>query len=284
MNEILRFVMNHSRTKMNLEKITQEVVELSRKTALFVQKVTANFNKNSIEHKGLNDLVSHVDKQTEEKLVAGLKNILPEAGFIAEEGSAELSDNQRYTWIIDPVDGTTNYVHGLPVFAISIALYDTQTQELLSGVVHEINRAESFYAWKNGGAFLNEKPIRVSETKHLKDSLLATGFPYYDFDLMEKYIIILKELMKGSHGLRRMGAASVDLVYTACGRFEGFFEYNLKPWDVAAGALIVQEAGGRVGDFSGGNNFILGKELIAACDVFNELKDLIEKNWRSSCD
>jgi myo-inositol-1(or 4)-monophosphatase len=262
---------------MNLQEITSEVSALARQTGEFVRNAAATFNRDSIEYKGLNDMVSYVDKETEIRLVEGLKKILPEAGFIAEEGTGEKTDNQEFAWIIDPVDGTTNYMHGVPVFAISIALQ--QNDKIISGVVYEINRDECFAAWLGGGAYLNEKPIKVSSAKHLKDSLIATGFPYYDFELMENYINILKELMQKSHGLRRFGAAAVDLVYTACGRFEGFFEYNLKPWDVAAGTLIVQEAGGFVADFKGGNDFVFGRELIAGCGMFSELEALIQKHW-----
>ena len=262
---------------MNLEEITSQVSALARQTGEFVRKAAAEFNRDSIEYKGLNDMVSYVDKETEIRLVEGLKKILPEAGFIAEEGTGEKTENQEFAWIIDPVDGTTNYMHGVPVFAISIALQ--QNDKIISGVVYEINRDECFAAWLGGGAYLNESPIKVSSAKHLKDSLIATGFPYYDFELMDNYICILKELMQKSHGLRRLGAAAVDLAYTACGRFEGFFEYNLKPWDVAAGSLIVQEAGGFVSDFKGGNDFVFGRELIAGCGMFSELEEVITRNW-----
>lgn len=265
---------------MDLEKITSKVSALARFTGEFVRNAAANFSRESIQYKGLNDMVSYVDKETEIRLVEGLRKILPEAGFIAEEGTGELTDNQELAWIIDPVDGTTNYMHGIPVFAISIALM--HHQKIVSGVVYEINRDECFAAWLGGGAYLNEKPIKVSSAKYLKDSLIATGFPYYDFDLMDNYINILKELMQNSHGLRRLGAAAVDLAYTACGRFEGFFEYNLKPWDVAAGTLIVQEAGGKVADFKGGDDFVFGRELIAGCRMFSELEALIQKHWNQS--
>ena len=262
---------------MNLEKITSEVSALARFTGEFVRNAAANFSTESIEYKGLNDMVSYVDKETEIRLVEGLRKILPQAGFIAEEGTVEQAQNQEFAWIIDPVDGTTNYMHGVPVFAISIALM--HNKKIVSGVVYEINRDECFTAWLGGGAYLNKKSIKVSSAKYLKDSLIATGFPYYDFDLMDNYINILKELMQKSHGLRRFGAAAVDLAYTACGRFEGFFEYNLKPWDVAAGTLIVQEAGGKVADFKGGDDFVFGCELIAGCGMFSELEALIQKNW-----
>ena len=262
---------------MNLKYITSQVSNLARNTGEFVRNAASNFNRDSIEYKGLNDMVSYVDKEAEVLLVDGLRKILPDAGIIAEEGTGQKTDNQEYAWVIDPVDGTTNYMHGVPVFAISIALM--QNDKIVSGVVYEINRDECFSAWLGGGAYLNEKPIKVSSANYLKDSLIATGFPYYDFDMMQNYLNILKELMQKSHGLRRLGAASVDLVYVACGRFEGFFEYNLKPWDVAAGTLIVQEAGGKVTDFKGGDDFIFGRELIAGCGMFSELEEVISRNW-----
>lgn len=262
---------------MNLQNITSQVAVLARQTGEFVREAAAKFSTDSIEYKGLNDMVSYVDKETEIRLVEGLHKILPEAGFIAEEGTGKLTENQNLAWIIDPVDGTTNYMHGIPVFAISIALM--QDNVIVSGVVYEVNRDECFSAWRGGGAFLNQKPIKVSSAQYLKDSLIATGFPYYDFELMNNYINILKELMQQTHGLRRLGAAAVDLAYTACGRFEGFFEYNLKPWDVAAGSLIVQEAGGIVKDFKGGDDFVFGRELIAGCGMFSELEEVIVRNW-----
>ena len=145
--------------------------------------------------------------------------------------------------------------------------------------MYEVNRDECFHAIKGEGAFLNHMPIRVSPVKTLERSLLATGFPYYDFEQMRQYLSILNELMQTTHGLRRMGSAAVDLAYTACGRFEGFFEYNLNAWDIAAGALIVQEAGGTVTDFRGGNDFLFGREIVAGNVIRPELLKTIQKYW-----
>jgi myo-inositol-1(or 4)-monophosphatase len=214
-------------------------------------------------------------------LVTGLREILPAAGFLTEEGTTEglvLPENpQHLRWIIDPLDGTTNFIHQLPIFAISIALM--QENEVLVGVVHEVNRDECFYAWLSGGAYCNGAPIAVSPARTLGESLLATGFPYYNFDRIQAYLAILNELMRHTHGLRRMGSAAVDLAYVACGRFEGYFEYNLKPWDVAAGVLIVQEAGGKVGDFKGGRDYVFGRQLVAANAVYDELLAVIQQHW-----
>jgi myo-inositol-1(or 4)-monophosphatase len=151
------------------------------------------------------------------------------------------------------------------------------------GVVHEINREECFYAVKNGGAFLNDLPIRVSARKSLSESLIATGFPIYEFDRVNNYLSALNYFMHHTHGVRRIGAASVDLCYLACGRVDAFFEYNLKPWDVAAGGLIVKEAGGIINDFSGGDNWIFGKETSATnAHIDKEFNAVIKNSFLSS--
>lgn len=260
----------------DLQKLLNGTISLSKQVAAFIKHEQEHFKASSIEYKGLNDLVSFVDKEAERKLVAGLADLLPEAGFIAEEGTSTIK-GERYNWVIDPLDGTTNFIHGLPVFAISIALMDGDA--VILGVVLEINRNECFYATKGGKAFCNGQQIKVSDAPALKDSLLATGFPYYNFNKMENYLAILKEYMQKTHGLRRMGSAAVDLVYVACGRFEAFFEYNLKPWDVAAGTLIVQEAGGRVSDFKNGEDYIFGGELLAANRIHEEALEVIRQHW-----
>jgi myo-inositol-1(or 4)-monophosphatase len=244
----------------DLKKICLEVCELSKKTGLFIKKEALKFNTETIETKGKNDFVSYVDKTAEKQLVEGLQLLLPEAGYIAEEGTSS-KKGAVYNWIIDPLDGTTNFIHGLPCFSISIALMRDQT--IIAGVVYEINLDECFYAWENGPAYLNENEIRVSTVKTLQNSLLATGFPYYDYGRMDEYLELFKYFMQHTHGLRRLGSAATDLAYVACGRFEGFYEYGLQPWDVAAGAFIVQQAGGTVTDFKGGKDFIFGKELVA---------------------
>ena len=217
-----------------------------------------------------------MDKTAEEKIVNGLREILPEAGFITEEGTADNSE-EDYRWIVDPLDGTTNFTHGLPVYATSIALM--QFDKLVVGVVYEINNDEMFSAAIGRGAFLNGKSIRVSGRDQLSTSLLATGFPYYNFDKMPEYLKIINQFMQSTHGLRRMGSAAVDLAYVACGRFEGFFEYNLNAWDVAAGSLIVKEAGGEVTDFNLGPNFLFDREIIAAGNVLKEMHAIIAKYW-----
>jgi myo-inositol-1(or 4)-monophosphatase len=259
---------------MNLEEITSQVVDLCYTVGQFIKTEQIKINSKDIETKDLNSFVSYVDKEAEIQLVSKLKTILPEAGFIAEEGT-ETKQGEVYNWIIDPLDGTTNYLHNLPVFAISIAL--AKNKEIVSGVIYEIGFDEMFSAWKDGGAFMNKSAISVKGTTDLKDTLLATGFPYYDFDRLPKYLNLLSDCFQKTRGVRRFGSAAIDLAYVACGRFDGFFEYGLNSWDVAAGALIVQEAGGKVDDFKSNENHIFGREILAGSTaVFNNLKELVQ--------
>lgn len=260
---------------MDLRALTLDVVELCRQVGMNIKIEERKVKEADIEEKSLNSLVSYVDKQAEERLVKSLGEFLPDAGFIAEEGTSA-KKGKAYNWIIDPLDGTTNFLHGLPVYSVSVALQ--KDQEIILGVVYEINQDECFYAWKGGGAFLNQDRIQIGQSKNLAESLLATGFPYYDYDRIDDYFTVLKSLAQNSRGVRRMGSAAVDLAYTACGRFDAFFEYSLHPWDVAAGALIVQEAGGLIYDFSGNQNWLNGKEILV-CNTF--LKDQMLKEINS---
>jgi myo-inositol-1(or 4)-monophosphatase len=231
----------------------------------------------SVEHKGFNDLVSYVDKEAEKQLVAKLHAIFPEAGFITEEGT-NTTQGEVYNWVIDPLDGTTNFVHGLPVFAVSIGLMEKDVVVL--GVVYEVNRKECFHAYKGGGAFCNETRLQVSKAPNLAASLIATGFPYYQFDLIDRYLNSMKSLMQKTHGLRRLGSAAVDLCYVAAGRTEGYFEYNLNSYDVAAGVILVQEAGGQVTDFAGGTDFIFGRKIVATNGfIQQELLEVLAEHW-----
>ena len=249
-------------------KICKNIEVAAAETAEFIIYEAARFDKNRTEKKGINDFVSYVDKNSEKMLVEKLSAILPEAGFITEEGSSS-KQGEKYCFVIDPLDGTTNFLHGLKIYAISIALLEDN--EPVVGVVHVVGGNEVFTAWKNGGAWLNGKPINVSTTTQLSDSLVATGFPYYDFGRLDNYMQLLMWLCKNTHGIRRLGAASIDLAYVACGRFDAFFEYGLKPWDVAAGIIIIREAGGKISDFSGNENNLSGVEIVTAnSDIYAE--------------
>jgi myo-inositol-1(or 4)-monophosphatase len=228
-----------------------------------------------IEAKGRQNFVTEVDKKAEKILVKGLSGILPEAGFITEEGtSAKKGD--AYHWVIDPVDGTTNFIHGVYPFAISVGLLEDQ--EVIAGVVYEFGQDETFYAWKGGGAWLNDRPIRVSTTRRVEDSLLATGFPYTNFRYLNEFLESVHYFMQHSHGLRRLGSAATDIAYVACGRYDGFYEYGLNPWDIAAGILLVKEAGGRVSDFTGEKNPLFEEAIICSNgSIHREFQEITRK-------
>lgn len=252
---------------MNLEQVTLQVINLTKAIGAYIRNESQKISEIQIEEKGLHDLVSYVDKEAENSLVGELGKIIPGSGFIVEENQT-LQQSDEFNWIIDPLDGTTNFLHGVPVFSISIALL--HKQELVLGVVYEIMRDECFYSWKGGKAFLNGNPISVTSTSLLDDSLIATGFPYSDYSLVTPYVKLFEDLMKNTRGIRRLGSAAVDLAYVACGRFDLFFEYSLNPWDVAAGAFIVQQAGGRVTDFKAGDNFLYGRQIIACNPILHQ--------------
>ncbi len=253
---------------MNLEKICFEAQEIIRQTGTYIIREAENFNTDKVETKGLHDFVSFVDKNSEQQLVDGLKQLLPKAGFIAEE-QTETFRSDKYNWVIDPLDGTTNFIHGLMPYAISVALMDKE--KVILGVIYELSRNEMFYAWSGSKAYLNENEITVTKTDKVQNSLIATGFPYYDYARLPQFMKTLDFFMRNSHGLRRLGSAATDLAYVACGRFDAFYEYSLSPWDVAAGAFIVMQAGGKVCDFNGESNYIFGKEIIASNNnIYNE--------------
>ena len=263
---------------MNLKNITDKVIVVVKDVGVYLKEEQHKITSEIIEKKGRNDFVTYVDKTAEQKIVDRLKVILPEAGFIAEEGT-ETKQADEYNWIIDPLDGTTNFIHGLKPFSISIALQ--QNNEIIIGVVYEVGLNECFYAYKNGGAFLNGKQILVSKTFDLSESLIATGFPYYDYSRLPNFMKSLQYFIENTHGVRRFGTAATDLAYVACGRFEAYYEYGLQSWDVAAGSLIVREAGGLVSDFSKGNNYVFGKEIIVGnSNVFDSFFAKVDEFYK----
>ncbi|MAS52948.1 MAG: inositol monophosphatase [Flavobacteriales bacterium] len=264
---------------MELKQLTEKVCSISKEVGAFIQQESAKLSSGDIETKSKNSLVTYVDKTAEKIVVDFLSELIPESGFIAEEGTSN-KKGEKYNWVIDPLDGTTNFIHGIPSYCVSIALL--KNNELALGVIYEPNQDEMFYAWKNGGAYLNGKSISVSSTTKISNALLATGFPYYDYKRIDGYMNMLKWLMHNSRGVRRIGSAAIDLAYVACGRFDAFYEYSLNPWDVAAGAIIVNEAGGSVKDFEGGENYIFGREILASnLIVKNELLDKIKESFLS---
>ena len=246
---------------MNLTDITSAVEAIAKEAGAFLRKQQSTFSQERVSLKSLNALVSDVDENTERLLVERLSALLPEAGFLTEEETTVQELQKDLVWIIDPLDGTTNFVHGLPIYSVSIAL--KHKEHLVIGVVYEVGMDECFSAFQGGGARLNGVPITVTTTESLENSLLATGFPYYDFEHIDGFQNTLATFYKSTRGLRRIGTAAVDLAYTACGRFDGYFEYGLSPWDVAAGIVLVREAGGEISDFNGGPEAIASKSIIA---------------------
>lgn len=249
---------------MEVEQLTKNIIKLVKTTGSFIRNESMKVNRRDAEKKGLHDYVTYVDKSAEEKLTLGLSQLLPGSGFITEEDTTEDNHNETYTWIIDPLDGTTNYIHSVPLYSISIALQ--RNGKTILGVVYEIIRDECFYTWEGSPPYMNGQQLAVSDTDKLNDSLLATGFPYYDYSRIQPYMKLFEYFMQNSLGIRRLGSTAVDLAYVACGRFDGFYEYSLHAWDVAAGAFLVQQAGGNVCDFSGGDNYLFGGEIIATND------------------
>jgi len=268
---------------MDLQNITQQLVQIAKDAGAFIRQERRSFSRDDIEYKDVNNLVSYVDKETEKQVVAALRQLVPEAGFITEEGTTgEQADRTGLNWIIDPLDGTTNFIHNLPLYCVSIGL--VQGTQSLAGVVYDGTRDECFFAYRGGGAWLSTnggpaERIRVSTSTDLGDSLIATGFPYFRTDRMQRVLEIMESLLQRSHGLRRLGSAAIDLAYVACGRFEAFYEFNLKSWDMAAGVLLVEEAGGVITDYQGGNDYLFRGDVIAGCAMQPQLLAVIDEYW-----
>ena len=260
---------------MNYNEIAAQVISLAKDTGHYLKGMTGKMKEGMIESKGQMDFVTEADKQCERLLLDGLHAILPAAGFIAEEGTYS-HRGPVFNWIVDPIDGTTNFIHGVSPFCMSIALMEND--ELVIGVIYEPMLDECFSASKGGLALLNGKTIQVSKRALLSDALVATGFPYTDFSMLDAYLGSFRELMGCTHGIRRLGSAAIDLAYVACGRYDAFWEYHLKPWDVAAGTLIIRQAGGAISDFKGGNDYLFGQTYVASNGlVMDEFLGILKK-------
>ncbi len=260
-----------------LKELCLQASKIVQQAGVFIKEQLGKVSDEQIEIKDRNSLVSYVDQEAEKFLVNNLSQLLPEAGFLTEEETVS-QEKKPYRWIIDPLDGTTNFLHQLPFFSVSVALQ--KDEELLIGIVYEVNRSECFYAFKEGGAFLNGKSINVRQNIKLADSIIATGFPYYDFTNTDKYLAVLKQVILRTRGVRRFGSAALDLAYVSCGRFDSFYEITLNAWDVAAGIVLVKEAGGLVSDFKGGADYLFGAEIVASTpDIHPDILNIIEKNY-----
>ena len=251
-------------------------VKAARRAATIINRASLDLDLIAVQTKSPNDFVSEVDRAAEAAIVEVLRDAYPEHAILAEEsGHSGPTTDAEYQWIIDPLDGTTNFLHGFPQYAVSIAL--TRNGVLDTAVVYDPNRNELFTASKGRGAFLNERRIRVSKRIRLSDSLIGTGFPFRQIDNVDVYMGMFRELTQKTAGIRRPGAASLDLAYVACGRLDGFWEIGLSPWDMAAGALLIQEAGGLISDLSGEADYLTTGNLVAATPkVFGQLLPLIQ--------
>lgn len=263
------------------KNICSRVQDIAREAGDYIATERKRFTVDKVEEKGTFNFVSYVDKGAENIIVEALGELLPEAGFIAEEGSGRADDGASYQWIIDPLDGTTNFVHGLPPYAVSIALWDTRARETVVGVVYEVTLQECFYSWKGAGAaYLNGEPVRVSDVARVDDALVLTGLAYgLDAEVVRHFENSFAYFNRHSHGARRLGSAATDLVYVACGRADAFYQVNLSPWDVAAGAFIVRQAGGRVTDFCGGDDYTYGRSVVTSTPgIWDEIFPLVTGN------
>ncbi len=246
---------------MDLFKISSQINQAVLQAGKIIRFHHGKIKQSQIENKSAHDFVTEIDKQVEQFLVKKLGEIIPQASFLTEEKTVEQQTNSAWQYIIDPIDGTTNFIHGLFPVTVSVALQNQG--KTVAAAVYEIGAHELFYAVQNHGAFLNGAPISVSTQNRLEKSLLATGFPFKNYDRLPQYMKSFEHLMFHTSGLRRLGSAAADLIYVACGRMDGFYEYGLNPWDVAGGAFILQEAGGKITDFSGHDNWLFGGEILA---------------------
>jgi len=249
-------------------------IKAARRAGQIINRASLDIGQLTVNTKQQNDFVTEIDKAAEAAIIETLREAYPKHSILAEESGRSGDEDSEYQWIIDPLDGTTNFIHGFPQYAVSIA--QTYKGTLAHAVIYDPSRNELFTASKGAGAFLNDKRIRVSKRVKLDDALLGTGFPYRMFDHVDAYLAIFKEMTRRTAGVRRPGAASLDLAYVACGRLDGFWEFGLSPWDMAAGALLISEAGGLVGDLSGESNYLASGNIIAGTPkVFAQILQVV---------
>jgi myo-inositol-1(or 4)-monophosphatase len=239
-------------------------VKAARRAAAVINRASFDLDRVIVTEKNHKDFVTDVDQAAEQAIIEVLSKAYPDHAFLAEESgpSKNANDETEYTWIIDPLDGTTNFMHGFPQYCISIAL--SQRGVITQGVIYDPVRNDLFTATRGRGAFLNDRRIRVSKRQHLRDCLIGTGFPFRDGSYLDAYLAMMRVMITHTAGLRRPGAAALDLADVAAGYYDGFFEIGLNPWDVAAGSLLVLEAGGLIGDLAGEGDYLYGGQVIAA--------------------
>lgn len=258
-------------------------VKAARKAGNIINRASLNLDLITVDKKQHNDFVTEVDRAAEQIIIETLLSAYPGHGILSEESGQSWTDSEKepeYIWVIDPLDGTTNFIHGFPQYAVSIALtHRGQTQQ---AVVYDPSRDELFTASRGAGAYLNSKRLRVAKRERLEDTLLATGFPFRTGDSIDSYLDIFATMTRHCAGLRRPGAAALDLAYVAAGRFDGFFEQGLQPWDLAAGALLITEAGGLVGNYAGDSDKAQSGEVLAANPrLFSQMVALLNSYSRT---
>jgi len=241
-------------------------VKAARRGAAVINRASFDLGQIQVTHKNQNDFVTEVDRAAEQAIIEVLQTAYPSHAILAEESGAStnLNDDSEYVWIIDPLDGTTNFIHGFPQYCVSIALQHRGI--ITQAVVYDPNSNDLFTATKGGGAYLNNKRIRVTKRDRLADSLIGTGFAARENNkaALDEFMKMFQLMISNCQGVRRPGSAALDLAYVAAGRYDGYFEKDLRPWDIAAGSLLVTEAGGIVGDFSGESDYLQKGDIIAA--------------------
>ncbi|PPC95066.1 MAG: inositol monophosphatase [Methylotenera sp.] len=263
-----------------MHPILSNAVKAAREAGRIINRASNDVGALNIQSKSINDFVSEVDHAAEAAIIHILKDAYPDHGFLGEE-SGDTNKDAENIWIIDPLDGTTNFLHNFPQYCVSIALQ--QNGVLTQAVIYDPVRNDLFTATKGRGAFLNDKRIRVSNRAKLQQSLIGTGFPFRDFTHLDTYLAMMKDMIKKTTGIRRPGSAALDLAYVAAGYTDGFFEINLSAWDIAAGGLLVQEAGGMVGDFEGNESWLQTGNIVAANPkVFAQMLQTLEPHLTSA--
>ena len=245
--------MTRAQMETHMHPMLTIAVKAAREAGRIITRASSDVSALKVRSKSFNDFVTEVDQAAERAIIQTLQDAYPDHGFLGEESGKSNSDAEN-VWIIDPLDGTTNFLHGFPQYAVSIALQ--QQGVLTQAVIYDPNRNDLFTATRGRGAFLNDKRIRVSNRAKLQESIIGTGFPFRDFEHLDTYIAMFKDMIKKTTGLRRPGSAALDLAYVAAGWYDGFWEIGLSRWDIAAGGLLIQEAGGIVGDFEGNESWL----------------------------
>jgi len=252
-------------------------VKAARKAGSIINRASLDLDLVRVSAKGRSDFVTEVDHAAEAAIIETLKTAYPQHAILAEESGATRSETGAdYTWIIDPLDGTTNFIHGFPQYAVSIALQ--HGGQITQAVVYDPTRNELFTSTRGRGAFLNDRRLRVSRRDKLREALIGTGFPFRQLDHLDEYVRMFKRITEETAGIRRPGAAALDLAYVAAGRLDGFWEFGLSPWDMAAGSLLIIEAGGLVGDFLGEKSYLeSGRIVCGAPKVYEELLKMVQQ-------